>query len=226
MGGVIVQLSERSRDRVTNEIALQRPDFSNWRYGKAHPTLGTVRSLVKVLQPFVREDAASILRQEDIDALIRHSGFTPEQLSRTAREVIRESDEMTADIHPLLKDIRNAADVSVTADYMASSPFPTTQLLAFSRQLIHGFEDNKLAIPNADQVRELMGRYSHVIQERGHEPLGEAEIDKVVRIAERARSHWQNMDNQTKISKKKPREWRTRIVADIDSNGRGFEHGA
>jgi transcriptional regulator with XRE-family HTH domain len=221
----LTQLASRCEKlMVPGAIAVNLPDLSVWRYGRAGISLEKLRSLAAGLRQFGPEALRDPVTPGEVDHLISAAGFKPHELTDTTHQVIARIDDCTR-IKKLLADLRYAADLSMTAENIAQRGKELGCALP-SPALLSAWEQPARHFPTDREVRELLDSYNQFIRRNGFTPLNEEEIAKVVAVAERDHANWKALSHTEKLGHRKHRERRSPPEPSFDhQRGRDTENG-
>jgi hypothetical protein len=184
----LAQLAARTGNPLTGESGVIPQVFSAWKHGRARPTLVNVRALAVGLRNCKDQRGGRLISENEIRLLIETAGFTAHEFTDTSHDVIERINE-TSHIKPLLRAIRNAADISIPS---AALPFGSTGGMHLTAGMVESWEsDNAPYYPTGEQARALLQTYNAILRKKAHPPLTDPEIDLVSVVAERDRARWQ-----------------------------------
>lgn len=207
-----------SIDKITGTPRINPNSLSGARYAKSSLLLETVRALVEVLESITEKEGKAAVHPDQIEALITASGFTRQKLNNTAHDVITaavKQPDHEVNMHILLKDIRNARDISVSVPYIARETRPFDPTIELTDKMIINWEHGPRNFPSMKQLHELLARYSHIAEEHGFPPLPNEDIAAVLDLNEKCRVYWQEQPVFEKNEKQKPEAPRAVITPDI-----------
>jgi transcriptional regulator with XRE-family HTH domain len=172
-----------------NESPLGKSTISMWKNGKSHPTLVSLRSLIRALEECHDQLHRPIISPEEIQQLVLAAGFSVDDLTATTHDIIARIDDRTR-LKPLLSELRNAADLSVPTSAVDRTEAQSRRAAESHRLISRVKKWEREAAPETptpEQVRDLLKRYNRLLHVDGHEKLSASEIQKVVVVARRER---------------------------------------
>ena len=181
------QLAQRAVSYCGNEPALSRTTISMRKNCKNRPTLASLRSLICTLEECHDQLYRPIVSPEEIQQLRSAAGFSADDLTVTTHDIVGHIDETTR-LKPLLSALRNAADLSVPPSAVDRAEAQPDHTIGTHRLVsrVNKWESSCAPeIPKPEQLRDLLERYNRLLQANGQAQLSDAEIKKVVAVAER-----------------------------------------
>jgi len=181
------QLAHRTTPRGGTETELNKSIISMWKHAKSHPTLASLRSLIRGLEQCHDQLHRCLVSPEEIRQLTIAAGFSADELTATTHDIVARIDDRTR-LKPLLSALRNAADLSVPTSAVDRPEAHSRRTTDTHRivSLVKTWE--RIAAPETptpEQVRDLLKRYNRLLHANGQDMLTPSEIQKVVVVARR-----------------------------------------
>jgi transcriptional regulator with XRE-family HTH domain len=214
------QLAQRAVSYCGNEPALSTATISMWKNGKNKPTLASLRSLICTLEECHDQLYRPIVSPEEIQQLMSAAGFSADDLTATTHDIIARIDETTR-LKPLLSELRNAADLSVPPSAVDRAEAQPDHTIGTHRLVsrVNKWESSYAPeIPKPEQLRGLLERYNRLLQANGQAQLSNAEITKVVAVAEREHPASLSASGRRVTLKHTPLATRRPITPDLDDS--------
>jgi hypothetical protein len=200
---------------VPGSSAVRQPDLSAWRLGRSGLTLQKLRSLTATLRHFGPGRLRNPVTSEEIDCLVRASGFQVGQLTDTAHDIVAKIDDRTH-ITSLLQSIREAVDVATAVEDICALGAQRGYNVP-AEALLKVWERPDNTYPTGRQVRGLLEWYNQLIAENGYQPLSQDEVSRVVEVAERDYARWQRKSHAEKIAERNSTSRRRPPSASFDA---------
>ncbi len=214
------QLVQSAVSYCGNEPALSKATISMWKNGKNKPTLASLRSLICTLEECRDQLYRPIVSPEEIQQLVSAAGFSADDLTATTHDIIARIDETTR-LKPLLSALRNAADLSVPPSAVDRAEAQPDRTIGSHRLVsrVNKWESSCAPeIPKPEQLRGLLERYNRLLQANGQAQLSDAEIQKVVAVAEREHPASLSAGGRKITLKHTPLAARRPITPDLDDS--------
>jgi hypothetical protein len=194
------QVSLRTADDSRGVAACSGGTLSVWRVGKQQPTLESLRRVLRALGSFTGSQGGPLVPPDELERLARLAGFTPQDLTATSHQVVAGITGRTTP-KQLLDALRNSTDISLTqesaAELYSRRPDPDGSQITYP--VIGTWEKESRQHPSPAQVRRLLEAYNDSLAERRLPPLTGYEIDRVMEVAARDHTRWEQLSHAEKL---------------------------
>ena len=181
------QLALRTTPNGGTETELNKSIISMWKHAKSHPTLASLRSLIRGLERCHDQMHRCLFPPEDINRLVIAAGFSVDELTATTHDIVARIDDKTR-LKPLLSALRNAADLSVPTSAVDRTEAQSQRATDTHRvvSLVKKWERIETPeTPTPKQVRDLLTRYNRLLHANDQDTLSASEIQRVMTVARR-----------------------------------------